>query len=127
MRVEFRAWTVFFTRPIRRSVPSLSVTLFGFAERYWSVCMEIKRVGVLGAGTMGNGIAHVLARSGYEVILCDVEQCFLDRALETISKNLEREVAKNKISADDKAAAVRRLQPVVDRGRLSDCDFVVEA
>ena len=64
--------------------------------------MKIRRVGVIGAGTMGNGIAHVFARSGYEVVLCDVEQRFLDRGLETIAKNLDREVAKNKITADDK-------------------------
>lgn len=89
--------------------------------------MEIKRVGVVGAGTMGNGIAHVFARCGYAVVLCDVEQRFLDRALETIGKNLDREVAKNKISADDKTAAVGRIQLVVDRGKLADCDFVVEA
>jgi 3-hydroxybutyryl-CoA dehydrogenase len=89
--------------------------------------MEIKRVGVVGAGTMGNGIAHVFARCGYAVVLCDVEQRFLDRARETIGKNLDREVAKNKISADDKTAAVGRIQLVVDRGKLADCDFVVEA
>ena len=59
--------------------------------------------------------------------MCDVEQRFLDRALETISKNLEREVAKKKISADDKAAALRRIQAVTDRGKLAECDFVIEA
>jgi 3-hydroxybutyryl-CoA dehydrogenase len=89
--------------------------------------MEIRRVGVLGAGTMGNGIAHVFARSGYQVVLCDIEQRFLDRALETIGKNLDREVAKNKITSDDKAAALKRIEPVLDRSRLADCDFVVEA
>ena len=89
--------------------------------------MEIQRVGVVGAGTMGNGIAHVFARGGYGVILCDVEQRFLDRGLATIAKNLDREVAKNKITADDKAAALGRIQPVIDRSRLADCDFVIEA
>ena len=89
--------------------------------------MNIQRVGVVGAGTMGNGIAHVLARGGYGVVLCDVEQRFLDRGLEAIGKNLEREVAKNKISAEDKAAALKRIEPVVERTRLADCDFVVEA
>ena len=89
--------------------------------------MEIRRVGVVGAGTMGNGIAHVFARHGYEVALCDVEQRFLDRGLQTIGKNLDREVSKNLISADDKAAALNRIQPVLDRERLSDCDFIVEA
>ena len=89
--------------------------------------MEIQRVGVVGAGTMGNGIAHVFARGGFDVVLCDVEQRFLERALETIGKNLDREVAKNKITADDKASALARIQPVTDRGKLSGCDFVVEA
>jgi 3-hydroxybutyryl-CoA dehydrogenase len=89
--------------------------------------MNIQRVGVVGAGTMGNGIAHVFARGGYTVVLCDVEQRFLDRGIETIGKNLDREVAKNKISADDKAATLKRIEPVVGRAELSDCDFVVEA
>ena len=89
--------------------------------------MDIKRVGVVGAGTMGNGIAHVFARSGYEVVLCDVEQSFLDRALETIAKNLEREVAKYKITAKEKSAALKRIEPVLRRAKLADCNFVVEA
>ena len=89
--------------------------------------MEIKRVGVIGAGTMGNGIAHVFARSGYSVVLCDVEQRFLERGLTTITKNLDREVAKNKITDEDKASALKRIEPVTDRTRLADCDFIVEA
>jgi 3-hydroxybutyryl-CoA dehydrogenase len=89
--------------------------------------MNIQRVGVVGAGTMGNGIAHVFARSGYAVVLCDVEQRFLDRGLDAIGKNLDREVAKNKISAEDKAATLKRIEPVIDRAKLAVCDFVVEA
>jgi 3-hydroxybutyryl-CoA dehydrogenase len=89
--------------------------------------MEVKRVGVVGAGTMGNGIAHVFARSGYGVVLCDVEQRFLDRALETIDKNLEREVKKNVIAIADKAAALKRIETVLDRAKLAGCDLVVEA
>ena len=89
--------------------------------------MDIQRVGVVGAGTMGNGIAHVFARCQYNVVLCDVEQQFLDRALGTISKNLDRELAKGKITTDDKAAALARIQAVTDRSKLSDCDFVIEA
>jgi 3-hydroxybutyryl-CoA dehydrogenase len=89
--------------------------------------MPIQRVGVIGAGTMGNGIAHVFARSGYDVVLCDVEQRFLDRGLDTIGKNLDREVAKNKITAADKAAALGRITPVVDRAKLAECHLVVEA
>jgi len=89
--------------------------------------MNIEKVGVVGAGTMGNGIAHVFARSGYSVALCDVEQRFLERALTTIGKNLEREVAKNKITAEAKTDALSRIRPVTDRGELADCDFVIEA
>ena len=89
--------------------------------------MQIKKVGVIGAGTMGNGIAHVFARSGYEVILCDIEQKFLDRALATIGKNLDREVAKNKITESQKSETLNRIKPVVDRSAIANCDFVVEA
>ncbi|MGB9234098.1 MAG: 3-hydroxybutyryl-CoA dehydrogenase [Terriglobales bacterium] len=89
--------------------------------------MTILRVGVIGAGTMGNGIAHVFARSGFNVVLCDVEQRFLDRGIDTIGKNLDREVAKNKISAEDKKSTLDRLASTVDRAKLADCDLVVEA
>jgi len=88
---------------------------------------EIRRVGVIGAGTMGNGIAHVFARNGFQVVLCDVEQRFLDRGLNAISRNLEREVASGKISADDKQMAFNRIEPVLKRTTLASCDFVVEA
>ena len=89
--------------------------------------MQTKRVGVVGAGTMGNGIAHVFARSGYAVTLYDVEQRFLDRALDVIAKNLARETAKAKITADQEAAALERIMPVLDRSRLGECDFIIEA
>ncbi len=89
--------------------------------------MEIRRMGVVGAGTMGNGIAHLFARHGFPVVLCDVDQRFLDRGLNAISKNLEREVSKGRISSEDKQAAFNRIEPVLNRARLSDCDFVLEA
>ncbi len=89
--------------------------------------MQIKRVGVAGAGTMGNGIAHVFARSGYAVMLYDVEQRFLDRALEAIKKNLAREVAKAKITAEQEAAALKNVTPVLDLARLAESDFIIEA
>lgn len=88
---------------------------------------EIRQIGVIGAGTMGNGIAHVFARSGYDVVLCEVEQRFLDRGMETIRKNLERESAKGKITADAMQAALGRITGVLDRERLAECDFVIEA
>ena len=89
--------------------------------------MNIKTVGVIGAGTMGNGIAHVFARSGYDVILVDVEERFLHRGLDTISKNLEREVAKAKITAENRDAALKRIRPTTKRADLASADFVVEA
>ncbi len=89
--------------------------------------MPIQKVGVIGAGTMGNGIAHVFARSGFSVVLCDLEQRFLDRGLTAITKNLEREVAKEKITPEDKDRALKNIQPVTDRAKLADCDFIVEA
>ena len=89
--------------------------------------MTMQRVGVIGAGTMGNGIAHVFARFGFKVVLCDVEQRFLDRGLATIAKNLDRELAKNKITNDDKTSTLGRITAVVDRAKLTDCDLVIEA
>jgi 3-hydroxybutyryl-CoA dehydrogenase len=87
----------------------------------------IKTVAVLGAGTMGNGIAHAFARAGYRVILRDVEKRFLDRGLETIGKNLDREVKKGKITEADKSAALARIQPVTDIIALVAADLAVEA
>jgi len=88
---------------------------------------EIKTVAVLGAGTMGNGIAHVFARAGYGVILRDVETRFLDRGMDTIGKNLDREVKKEKISAADKPVILARIQPTTDVAALAAVDFAVEA
>ena len=89
--------------------------------------MAIERVGVVGAGTMGNGIAHVFARFGFNVVLCDVEQRLLERGLGTISKNLDREVGKNKITVANKETTMGRIASTIDRAKLADCDLVVEA
>lgn len=89
--------------------------------------MEIRLAGVIGAGTMGNGIAHVFASSGYNVLLVDVEQRFLDRGLATITKNLEREVAKNKLTGEQQTQSLARLSSTTERKKLAECDFVVEA
>ena len=88
---------------------------------------EIKTVGVVGAGTMGNGIAHVFAKSGFAVRLCEVEQRFLDRGMETIRKNLGREVSKAKLTQEEADEAMRRITGTLDRGVLADCDLIVEA
>jgi 3-hydroxybutyryl-CoA dehydrogenase len=87
----------------------------------------IQTIGVIGAGTMGNGIAHVCARSGRKVILHDLEQRFLDRGVETIAKNLEREVAKGKLSGDDRSSTLSRIVPATDIAALTEADFVIEA
>ncbi len=89
--------------------------------------MDIQTVGVIGAGTMGNGIAHVFAKSGYSVVLVDIEQRFVDRGLDTIKKNLEREVSKAKLTAEQRDQALKNLRGVVQRQALAACDFIVEA
>jgi len=87
----------------------------------------IKTVAVLGAGTMGNGIAHVFARAGYNVILRDVQESFLQRGMETIGKNLDREVKKGKLAEAEKPQVLARLKPVTDFAAVAAADFVVEA
>src|SRR5271165_4849772 len=88
---------------------------------------EILLVGVVGAGTMGNGIAHIFAQRGYEVRVCDVEQRFLARGLETIKRNMERETVKGKITEEEVIAALKRIEGTLDWRMLGECDFVVEA
>ena len=88
---------------------------------------QIKKIAVLGAGTMGNGIAHVFARAGYSVILRDVEARFLERGMETIGKNLDREVKKEKITAADKPLTLSRIQPTTEVSALAAADFAIEA
>jgi 3-hydroxybutyryl-CoA dehydrogenase len=89
--------------------------------------MAIQTVAVIGGGTMGSGIAHVAARSGLKVILQDVDQQFLDRAISMITKNLDREASKGSISAEDKSAALSRIVPVVQPAALGEADFIIEA
>ena len=87
----------------------------------------IRTVAVLGAGTMGNGIAHVFARSGYAVILRDVEQKLLDRALERIAANLDREIKKGKVAASERPRILARVQPVTEMAAIATADFAIEA
>ena len=88
---------------------------------------EIRTVAVLGAGTMGGGIAHVFARSGYTVILRDVSTEVLDHTLATISTNLDREIKKGKVPAAEKHPILARIHVTTDSARLADADFAVEA
>jgi len=87
----------------------------------------VRTLAVLGAGTMGNGIAHVFARCGYRVILRDVEERFLNRALETISKNLDREVRKGKIAEGEKPSILSRIDAATKMEAISPADLVIEA
>lgn len=89
--------------------------------------MDVKVFGVVGAGQMGNGIAHVAAASGLNVIMNDVKQDFVDRGMQTIEKNLGRMVSKGKMSEDDKAQILSRIKPSVSLEDFSNADFVVEA
>jgi 3-hydroxybutyryl-CoA dehydrogenase len=88
---------------------------------------SIKTVAVLGAGTMGNGIAHVFARAGYSVILRDVEERFLQKGMDTIGKNLDREIKKGKLTEAEKPAVLARLKPLTDMNAIATADFAVEA
>lgn len=88
---------------------------------------EIMTVGVVGAGTMGSGIAHVCARAGLKVLLCDVEQRFLDRALRQIRANLGREAAKGKMPETEIEPTLARIKATVDREALAGAEMVIEA
>lgn len=89
--------------------------------------MEIRKVGVVGAGQMGNGIAHVAALAGYDVVLQDVSQAALDKARATIEKNLGRQIAKGKLAEADGAAALARLVIATNVEALAHRDLVIEA
>ncbi|MBP7242696.1 3-hydroxybutyryl-CoA dehydrogenase [Amaricoccus sp.] len=89
--------------------------------------MEIKSVGVIGAGQMGNGIAHVFALAGYDVLLNDVSEAALGAARDVIRGNLDRQIARGKISAEDRDAALARIAPEKELTKLGGCDLIVEA
>ncbi len=89
--------------------------------------MDIKSIGVVGAGQMGNGIAHVMALAGYDVLLNDINQDSLDAAVARIDKNLERQVSRDKISATTKADAMARIGTTMRLPDLGRTDLVIEA
>lgn len=88
--------------------------------------MEIKTVGVLGAGVMGNGIAQVAAMAGYNVIMRDIEDRFVEGGLKNIDKFLSKTVEKGKMTAEQKSAIMGRIKGTTDMGAMKDADFVVE-
>jgi 3-hydroxybutyryl-CoA dehydrogenase len=90
--------------------------------------MEIKKIAVLGAGQMGNGIAHVCAKAGYEVMMRDIEQRFIDKGLVTIKKNLERGLKKGKITQEEIDSTLSRITGIIDmQEAVKDVDLVIEA
>lgn len=89
--------------------------------------MDIKTFGVIGSGQMGNGITQVAATSGLSVIMNDISQEFVDRGMNTISKNLDRAVEKGKMTAEEKQAILSRIKPSISIGDMAAADFVVEA
>jgi 3-hydroxybutyryl-CoA dehydrogenase len=86
-----------------------------------------ERLGVVGAGTMGNGIAHVMARAEFEVVLCEVNEAALERGLATIRTNLDREAAKGKVDPAEVESIFKRVKPARELAGLKDCTLVVEA
>ncbi len=89
--------------------------------------MEIRKIGVIGAGTMGNGIAQVAAQIGYDVVMRDIEGSFVDRGLKSIDKFLAKSVEKGKLAADEKSKIMGRIKGTTNMADLKDADFVVEA
>ncbi|BAO61533.1 3-hydroxybutyryl-CoA dehydrogenase [Pseudomonas protegens Cab57] len=89
--------------------------------------MNLANIGVIGAGTMGNGIAQVCAQAGFDVTLLDIAQSALEKALATIGKNLDRQVSKGTLGEDDKLAALGRIRISTDYGVLKDAQLVIEA
>ncbi len=89
--------------------------------------MEINKVGVIGAGQMGNGIAHVFALAGFDVLMNDVSREALDNAMVLIERNLERQVSRGKIAEDDKAEALGRISTTMTLAELGPTDLVIEA
>jgi 3-hydroxybutyryl-CoA dehydrogenase len=88
---------------------------------------ENRRVGVIGAGTMGNGIAQVFAASGYAVTLRDIAPQFLDRGMATIAGSLDRLISSGKLTAESRDATLSRIKPTTELADLADCNIVVEA
>ena len=89
--------------------------------------MEIRKIGVIGAGTMGNGIAQLAAQIGCDVVMRDIENSFVDRGLKSIDKFLAKSVEKGKLAADEKNKIMGRIKGTTNMADLKDVDFVVEA
>ena len=108
---------------LHRELPSA----YGRADRQGNRTMDIQNVGVVGAGQMGNGIAHVFALAGYDVLMTDVSREALDGAVSAIEGNLDRQVTREKIAAGDRDAALKRIRTTMTLSDLGACDLIIEA
>jgi 3-hydroxybutyryl-CoA dehydrogenase len=97
----------------------------GFERKDWN--MDLQNIGVIGAGTMGNGIAQVCAQAGFDVILLDISESALQKALATVGKNLDRQVAKETLSEAQKLATLARIRTSTDYSSLQAVQLVIEA
>jgi 3-hydroxybutyryl-CoA dehydrogenase len=97
------------------------------AEQVGMMTFEIKKVGVIGAGQMGNGIAHVCAVAGYDVVLSDISEDRVKSGLATITGNMARLVARGKLAEDDRKIALDRIKPSVGLAGLAACDLIIES
>ena len=98
-----------------------------YTEKDYPPLPEVKRIGVIGAGQMGGGVAHVAAVSGFDVVLCDIEEAALQSALELMQRLLDRQVNKGTMSAPERDAALGRVATATSMSAFTDCDLVVEA
>ena len=99
----------------------------GTTRRDERMAMNIRKIGVIGAGQMGNGIAHVAALAGFDVLLNDLSEDRIKSALATIDGNLKRLVAKSGLTDDARKAALNRIKPAASIDALADCDMVIES
>jgi 3-hydroxybutyryl-CoA dehydrogenase len=111
-------------RPKERTGPRAQPARAGEAD---AAAPALRKIGVIGAGQMGNGIAHVCALSGFHVLLNDVVADRITEGLATISGNLARQVSRQRISDEQRQAAIKRISPATSLDDLGDCDLVIES
>lgn len=117
-----------FQKMSQTTVQNVDLAPAGYDDKTQRMLQQIKTVTVIGAGTMGNGIVHVFAQNGFKVHMMDIKQDMLDKAITTIGKNMDRQVAKAQISEDDKVGSLGRITTFTDMAEaVKDADLIVEA
>jgi 3-hydroxybutyryl-CoA dehydrogenase len=113
---------------VKETMVNADVQPAGYDDKTQQMLQQIKTVTVIGSGTMGNGICHVFAQSGFKVHMMDINQAALDKAVVTIGKNMDRQVSKGSLSEDDKTSSIGRISTYTDMAEaVKDADLVVEA